>query len=261
MIRALVAIEADLPSSIAIRYACRLAELTKVEIRPIHVHEPAAAGPGMGTGWARHTWEKELLKDAQREISQLLIAESGYCPILLDPIIVSGNRESEVLSALRKGGYDLFIEGVPSDLTDKAFTKKMKGRFYQNVPIPTLVVRNLLPPNPVLLAVENEKTLEDCLGLISGFFERGDREADVLFFDSNGMGTRDLEAGMVKKTVEDYGWRLGRTCHSRDRTEGCVPGMEDCGLIATLVTRPFRAKPDVMEFLSHAPCPVLFFWA
>ena len=56
-LKTLVAVDADLASSIAIRYACDLANRTGMQLQTIHVVEPEEQGHTPGTGWVRRTWE------------------------------------------------------------------------------------------------------------------------------------------------------------------------------------------------------------
>ena len=65
MIKTLVAIEVDLASSLAIRYACQLGSLIELELYPVYVKEPPPEVPATGTGWVRHTWEREILETGQ----------------------------------------------------------------------------------------------------------------------------------------------------------------------------------------------------
>jgi hypothetical protein len=62
MVKTLVAIEVDLASSFAIRYACQLGNLIQMEIHPIYVKFPSPEAPMTGVGWVRHTWEREVVE-------------------------------------------------------------------------------------------------------------------------------------------------------------------------------------------------------
>ena len=60
MLRALVALESDLASSIALRYACQMANIVGMALQTIHVEDADAEGHAPGTGWVRRSWEKAL---------------------------------------------------------------------------------------------------------------------------------------------------------------------------------------------------------
>ncbi len=55
MLKTLIALEADLASTIAIRYACQLAKQMAMDLQTIHVVEPDHRGHTVGTGWVRQT--------------------------------------------------------------------------------------------------------------------------------------------------------------------------------------------------------------
>jgi hypothetical protein len=68
MIKTLVAIEVDLASSMAIRYACQLGNLINMELYPVYVKEPPPEVPTTGVGWVRRTWEREIVAAGKEEI-------------------------------------------------------------------------------------------------------------------------------------------------------------------------------------------------
>ena len=70
MIKTLVSLNADLASSIAFQYSCRLKQFVDMNLRVIHVEEVEGHPPG--SGWVRSTWERGLIHTAREEISQLM---------------------------------------------------------------------------------------------------------------------------------------------------------------------------------------------
>ena len=87
MLKTLVAIEVDLASSMAIRYACQLGNLVDVELYPVYVKEPSSEVPTTGVGWVRRTWERELVATGKEEIQEMLAAEMEP---LAETVIASG---------------------------------------------------------------------------------------------------------------------------------------------------------------------------
>lgn len=263
MIKALVSIDADLPSSIALRYTCQLAKLKDVEIQTIHIHAPEAAGASIGTGWARRTYEKELIEDSRREISQLLIAESGFCPVLKPPLILSGDREKEILEEVRKGGYHLFVEGSPVQTGSKGLSKHLRSHLYQHLPVPALLVQNLFPLRRVILAVAGGKDLPALFKAFGTIFEGVELELDLLQLGS-GQGTEgdELEAS-ARKMAADYGYTILKVYPFADSVEKLARQVEECSLMATLVARQGLGKVQqntLLELLGRLACPALFCW-
>jgi len=266
MVKALVSIDADLASSIALRYTCQLAKAVEVEIQTIHVHEPETAGAGgavMGAGWARHTYEKELLEEAKKGISQLLTAESGSCPVLNKPIIVSGDREKEILDRVRKGGYDLFVEGHSLQSTGRTLGKHLKSHLYQYLSVPALLVQNLLPLKNLFLLVDSEIDCSSLFGAVAALFKGMNIEVDVLVLSTGkDPGSNSIEA-LAKRVGENYGWRI-RNIRTMPETPGVMAEeVEDCGMVATLFERHHKGKTysgPLVEFLEQISCPILFYW-
>jgi hypothetical protein len=266
MIKALVSIDADLASSIALRYTCQMAKLVEVEIQTIHIHEPETAGAGgavMGAGWARHTYEKEILDDAKKGISQLLTAESGFCPVLNKPIIISGDREKEILGRLKKESYDLFVEGMPGHLSSKSLSRLLKSNLYQHLSAPALLVQNLLPLKKLLLLVGDDKDCTALFGAVAALFKGIDLEVDVLFQEpGQGSDMASWEA-LAKKVAENYGWKIGKINGMPKGYDLLADEMGECGLVATLFERSPKGKsfsgPSI-DLLSRITCPILFYW-
>ncbi len=111
MIKTLVAIEVDLASSLAIRYACQLGNLIHMELHPVYVKEPPPEVPATGTGWVRHTWEREIVELGKEEIQEMLAAEMESCPQLHEPRVIYGDREYELLKIVDHEPFDLYVEG------------------------------------------------------------------------------------------------------------------------------------------------------
>jgi hypothetical protein len=266
MIRALVSIDADLASSIALRYTCQLAKLMEVEIQTIHIHEPEKAGAGgavMGAGWARHTYEKELIETASKGISQLLTAESGFCPVLNKPIILSGDREKEILDTLRKGSYDLFVEGMPVGFSSKTLGKLLKGGLYHHLPVPALLVPNLFPLKRLLLLIGDDKDYETLYGTLASLFKGIELEVDLLFHDAKPASEPESLKASAEKVAERHGWGILRVEVMPDDLELMAREAGDCGLVATLFERNPKGKSytgPLMDFLSRTSCPILFSW-
>jgi len=97
MLRTLVYLDADLASSIALRYACQLTRVVDMKLHTFHVEEPDHDGHAPGTGWVRRTWESMVLKTGEFEIAQLIKAEKASCPKLDTPKMLIGDRENEIL--------------------------------------------------------------------------------------------------------------------------------------------------------------------
>ncbi len=151
MIKTLVAIEVDLASSLAIRYACQLGHLVNVELHPVYVKEPPPEVPATGTGWVRHTWEREILEIGKEEIQEMLAGEMESCPQLQEPRVIYGDREHELLKIMEHEPFDLYMEGAPYPFTAINIQRRLHAKFYQRVGTPLIWLRIIRKISQVLV--------------------------------------------------------------------------------------------------------------
>jgi nucleotide-binding universal stress UspA family protein len=265
MIKILVAVDADLASSIALRYACQLASLMEVELQTIHVKEPELEGPATGAGWARRTWEKELLRKGKSEIAQLLKAESSSCPVLSEPLISVGDRDEEILHELQQGGYDLFVEGFPSLSTSSHLYQKMHSRLYQHIPCPFIMVKNLVSLRKVLLLLADEIDTQRLLSAFFKVFGGARLEADLVFcgFQQSGKQVsqreKEWDAGIqsAQASLAAEGWSPQESRVLRGTPEELSAYFEDYeGLVVAAPDRGMGKKSQVLALLGLVPSPI-----
>ena len=257
MIKTLVSIDADLSSSIALRYACLLAQSRPVEIQTIHVQEPDSSGPGglsMGTGWARKTYEKELIAQSKKDISRLLVAESGFCPVLNEPIIVPGDRGQEILNELQKGKYDLFVEGAQG----KELGRHFRSHLYQHIEVPVLFVQNLYPPKRVIFLMENDHEPSILFNSVAQLLDGMELEIELAFITAPGRSLP--QETVLNKLAEDYGWKVREIYQAPKDINTWKERIQGCDLLTTRVER-HKSHPNInLDYLGQISCPFLFFW-
>ena len=151
MIKTLVAIEVDLASSLAIRYACQLGNLVNAELHPVYVKSPPPEVPATGTGWVRHTWEREILEMGKEEIQEMLAGEMESCPQMQEPRVIYGDREYELLKIMEHEPFDLYMEGAPYPFTPANIQRRLHAKFYQRVGTPLIWLRILRKISQVLV--------------------------------------------------------------------------------------------------------------
>jgi hypothetical protein len=143
MVKALVAIEVNLASSFAIRYACQLSGLINMEIHPVYVKFPSPEAPMTGVGWVRHTWEREVVEMGKAEIQEMLASETESCPVLQEPRVIYGDREQELLRIMQQEVFGLYIEGAPYPFAPAAIYQRLRAKFYQTLPCPLIWLRGM----------------------------------------------------------------------------------------------------------------------
>lgn len=274
MISTLVSLNADLASSIAFRYACRLAEMIDMRLQTIHVEEVEREGYPPGSGWVRHTWEEGLLSTAGEEISQLINAEKGSSPPLDAPIIRIGDRDDELLQEIKGRGYDLFLEGVLSSFDAQLFHKRMRSKLYKYAPCPIILVKNLVTPDRVALLLDDLKEVGSLVSAFAKIFDKAKAAVDLVYFSIKKSGQAELKTrlseaappglenagpviGEAKARLADHGWTPEESWVIRDLPQKIGAKLEDYGLVGTCVPRHPNRKNPVLELLSRVPSATL----
>jgi len=143
MLKTLVAIEVDLASSFAIRYACDLGNLIPMELYPVYVKAPPPEVPVTGTGWVRHTWEREIVAMGKEEIQEMLASEQESCPMLQPPRVIYGDRDYELTKIEGQEAFDLYVEGAPYPFNPGNIQRRLHSKFYQKLACPLIWLRGL----------------------------------------------------------------------------------------------------------------------
>jgi hypothetical protein len=151
MLKILVAIEVDLASSMAIRYACDLGNLIPMELYPVYVKAPPPEVPATGTGWVRHTWEREIVEMGTEEIQEMLASEQESCPMLQPPRVIYGDRDYELAKFEGQEKFDLYVEGAPYPFNTATIQRRLLSKFYQKLACPLIWLRVLRKIHQVLV--------------------------------------------------------------------------------------------------------------
>jgi hypothetical protein len=268
MIKVLVAVDSDLASSIALRYGCQLANLMEVELQTIHVKEPGLEGPATGAGWARRTWEKELLQKGKDEIAQLLKAESSFCPVLSKPLIFIGDREEEILNELQRGAYDLFVEGISSVSSSVKLYQKIHSSLYQHIGCPFILVKNLLPLQKVLFLLSAEADPRRLISTFLRIFRETKIGVDLLSYEFQQTGLTLSQGeeeydGRIKDTISllaSEGWTPGQSRVAQGPPAELVEHLQEYGLVLAAIDRSFSKRSQLLALLDRLSSPVLVCW-
>jgi hypothetical protein len=277
MIKTLVSLNADLASSIALRFVCRMAEVVKMGIETIHVEETDSEGNPPGTGWVRRTWEKGLLGTAEAEISQLINAERSSCPTLGSPKMMVGEREAEILRELEEESYDLLVEGILLSFDASHFENRMRSKLYTKMPCPLLLVKNLVGLKKIALLVEDHTDLGTLVPIFSKLFEEATLEYDLLRVilqkpgrlsfkkdvqdkEVPASGDADEMLTNVRNMLVEAGSSPQEVKTIRDIPARIADSLQEYSLVASCVPRQMARKSPMLEVLSRVPSAVLLCW-
>ncbi len=268
MKKALISINADLGSSIALRYVTDISDRFQMTLYDVHVVEPKQAGAEPGSGWVQKTWENALVENGKEEIRQFLSMENIRLPLLKNPKILVGDRTEKLLSELQEGQYDLFLEGVPPTSNPMDFSSLLNSRLYRSMPCSVLVVKNLVRFDKVAFLVSEDLDPER---FASCFFN---------IFKGNGFGL-----DLIRVTLDKSGEPV---VEEHDTTDSCLKalnqalsqnGMEpkmlktikgspvnvadlfrEYGLVVSSLVHSMRRKNPVVELLGRIASPILICW-
>ncbi len=148
MEKALLYLDENLASSIALRYAARIKELFDLRIYIAHVEEPDKKQQA-GTGWVRRTWEKGVREAGLEAVKRLLRTEKVDLDYEGQPMVFVGDLHKELIDELRVGGYGLYIEGNVAMPDSGEFHELLTSAFFKEIPCPVILAKNLPVTNTV----------------------------------------------------------------------------------------------------------------
>lgn len=262
MIKALIDLDENLASSIALRYAAHLSKLLKLQMQIIHVEEIDQDPLSSGTGWVHRTWEKGVEEAGAAAISRLLKTEKVDCLFAGVPRIAIGSHDDEILEELRTSGHQLFIEGIISTSKTDDFYDLISTKLFAKSPCPILIVKNLIINNKVTLLCGDGVNHQSMIPQFIKIFQGAKIDIELIcykFMESNDLILKDKsEAGSVLAEAEELLNAAGMApMESRVLCGSPEQGgdyLSSCGL--TVSTFPTRKSPR-MELLANAPSPLL----
>ncbi len=254
MIKTLVSIEVDLASSLAIRFACQLGGLIRMEIHPVYVKEFPSEGSLIGAGWASRTLEREMIREGKDEISEMITAEMDFCPELNEPRVIYGDREAELLKILQIEDFSLYVEGSGSHFSWNAATiyKHLHSKFYKKLTFPVVWVRALRKINQVLILCLNP-TATDTLARV---FQRIWKDCPVplllaLPSGNGGGGTALREAVENARTLlEQAGCKVAVQASLPSNPEEITDEALNYPLVATALERDIKKDQPGLQWLA-----------
>ncbi|HCW75688.1 MAG: hypothetical protein AUJ48_04665 [Deltaproteobacteria bacterium CG1_02_45_11] len=267
MIKALMPVNTNLESSIALRYAKKLSRWIDLMLHDIHIVEADRIGPAPGSGWTRNTWENALIETASQEIHQFLEMENLDLKRLGHSEILIGDRTEKLIETLEEGEYQLFIEGALPTFNLSDFYFLVHSLLYRAMPCPALIVKNIVELNRVAVLVGNK----DYPVLISAFLD---------IFSSSGIEIDLIDYVLtisdelaVRKANSHPRWLNGAASMFGDKgvmlkactiLEGPVSQvaqyLRTYGLVAASLPRNPRRHYPKLELLARVSAPVLICW-
>jgi hypothetical protein len=262
MLKTLVAIEVDLASSFAIRYACDLGNLIPMELYPVYVKAPPPEVPVTGTGWVRHTWERQIVEMGQEEIHEMLASEQESCPMLQPPRVIYGDRDYELVRIEGQERFDLYVEGAPYPFTPATIHRRLHSKFYQKLVCPLIWLRMLRKARQALVVCPDLPGARAVLPAMQKLWAGCSAPMHLALPPQAGFGgagdalreearkaLADLEAtGCAVEVKEMADWAAG----------GPAPDtLADYGLVAVPLERAVKKDHIRLQWLAQVKNPLL----
>ncbi len=270
MVKGLIYLNADLASSIALRYVCQLANMKGILVDSIHVEETTQDMHTPGTGWVRKTWEKGVKENAGHKILQLVNAEKRSCIHLSDPVIMVGDHETEVKSTLGLKTYDFFVEGILQSFSPLKFKEKIFSKLYKNISCPVLLVKNFIEIKKVAIIIdqkENTRSLTDPLkkiikdtGLVCDLVKCELNSESVVKVEEMTGGqddNLDYSKTFIKKEAEID---IMKNIKIQGDPVAAADFLHDYGLVVIPVDKAMSKHSHVIDMMNQVASALLICW-
>jgi len=255
LVKTLVSIEVDLASSLAVRFVCQLGGLMKMEIYPVYVKESLPHEAVVGAGWASRTWEKEMIEEGKREISELISAEQDFCAVLKEPRVIYGDREAELLKIMQTEDFDLYVEGVHFAWLPGDLYRRIHAWLCHRLNSPLLLVRTLRKVNQVqLLCLDPNGT--KALGMLFQRIWKGCSVPLVLTHPSRQATSEDtrvfrLAIDNAKALLEQSGCMVVvQDSFPANPGNDAAEALQNEGLVAIAVDRSVKKDGEELQWLN-----------
>jgi hypothetical protein len=261
VLRTLVSIHVDLASSLAIRLACRLGNLVPMEIQPVYVKESPPYAPFTGAGWTPRTWEREVLQQGKEEIAKMIASEMGFCPVLQEPRVIFGDRETELLKMGEQESFDLYVEGVYSEWTAPMLHKMLHSKLHQGLSCPQVLVQGLREIQKVLVPCFDSKSTRLLTAALKKIWEGCRVPVHLAPIGTDDQGP---EEALLHEVMEAKDLLEGAGCQVDVRESFPLPPKGEAddifagfGLVAMAIPEDIRRESAPFKWLQRIAAPVM----
>ena len=259
MINSLLLINADLGSSIAVRYAQALSNQIDLQVHGIHVVDPQQLESAPGSGWVRKTWENTLINTQRENMMRFLEVEKVNLPFLKVPKVAIGEKTEKIMDEIRTNEYGLFLEGVPPTTHPGDFYNLVNSRLYRMLPCPILVVKNFLPPTRAAILLDDPSDLTLLPESVFDLFKGKGIEAVPIFpkFSASGpLKVQPADPGTLPESP--FVPRLSGEAKILEGTPRLMAeNLKAFGMVVALMRHASHKTDAMFELLGRVPLPVL----
>lgn len=270
MIKGLIYLNADLASSIALRYVCQLANMKEMVVDSIHVEATTQDTHTPGTGWVRKTWEKGVKENADHQILQLVNAEKRSCTCLSDPLVIVGDHEAEIRSRLGLDSYAFFAEGLLQSFSPLKFKEKIHSKLYKNISCPVLLVKNLVEINKVAIIIDKKENVGFCTDPLKKIIKDTGLGCDLVKCELSSESAvkiktitqgQDDDLDYAKTFIEKQsGVDIGKSIKIQGAPFAVANSLHDYGLVVISVDKRISKHSPVLDMMSQVASALLICW-
>ncbi len=257
MARALLYLDENLASSIALRYIDYLSTMIELETFIIHVVEPDE-NEQAGTGWVRRTWEAGMTESGKSTISRLLKTEKIKYLFAVPPKIKIGKKDDEILEELKIPKYDFFVEGqLPTSRSDD-FHELLQSDLYNGAPCSIMCVKNLSVSKTVGVLLGNGVIPNVIVSEIQKIWDHSLMDIDLIYYtynDSDNLEFLDKSnADPILKETEELLKKAGLSYSNVHIIRGTPEAAGDFLINYTFIASSFPSKKSLIaKLLAQTP--------
>jgi len=263
MKKALVYLDEDLPSSMALRYAAAHTGQLGMALQVIHVVEPSPRGRD-DSGRVNRSWEKKLLAEGSDEVSRLVKTENIAYVKAGEPKIVLGDKDTETLQELKGGSFALYFEGFMNGTNNTGFLDFLDAKRFQEMSCPLLIVKNLVSHENLLLLVDDEVDAEMVVSELNRLYGGLKNTLNLTVLYYRYMNAKELtflerkEAGhqldIVDEQLDRLGWSDPEWMCMQGQPDKAAEYMRGYGLVVTVFPAGRNRRAELLACLTN---PVL----
>jgi len=256
MLRFLVAIDHSVESIFALRAACRLAREGRGHIEALHVLAPSSQTTDYGTGWAVHTYRREHLKIAYRDMADDIASESETCGTQPELKVVSGKAVKEIAREVSKGPFDFLFTGSVHPLEGPH--EGILPKLLHKISCPIVVMKHHRPIQRVLLCLEEGTVADRAVSQAEILLEGLQISLDLVFADEAGKEERvqalfeEARARLASANLE-----VGTRVLQGNPIQGILELAPGYDLLILGMPHPKKPGPLITSLLKAMPCPLM----
>ncbi len=251
MAKALLYLDENLASSIALKYVDYLNSLIELTTSIIHVVQSD-----------NKKQIAQMLKEGEATISRLLKTEKVKYGFNGPPKIKMGDKSREVLKELREGAYDIFIEGHSPVSKRENLNEVTSSELYRKSPCSILYVKNLSISRTIGVLVGMETDLDAIAYTLNKLLKESEMDIELICYNYKDVDNLEFvdvsDIGAIAKSSQKILEQQGLNVSNIHGVVGTPEAMSDFLLNYAFVASCFSPRePLIFETLAQTQNSVL----